>query len=201
MEHSPTFSAFLKTGTHDVHDKLDKRIMQLQPFASAENYRSFLRMQLRLHAAAESLYQDDVYQHMLPDLKLRSRLLAVLNDCQDLTLSTELQQQDKQSAATIVITDPYAGLGWIYTVEGSTLGAAMLLKHVKHALELSEAFGAQHMASHADGRATHWREFKAILDALELTDVQKEQALQGAIQAFQYANDSVEECMAEPATA
>jgi heme oxygenase len=133
----------------------------------------------------------------LPDLELRSRLQAVAADCSDLKISAELLKQDKQKADSIEINNPYTGLGWIYTVEGSTMGAAILLKQVKKNLELSETFGARHMAPHNEGRVIHWREFKELLDNLSLTELQKQQAVQGAIAAFEYTINSVDECMSE----
>ncbi|WP_430009593.1 biliverdin-producing heme oxygenase [Methylophaga lonarensis] len=192
---SETFSLYLKNGTSAIHEQLDKRIMQLNPFADNAHYQGFLRMQLRLHAAGEQVYQNAQLNTLIPDLKQRSRLNAVLQDCVDLNIATELQQHDQQLGQQFTITDSYAGLGWLYTIEGSTLGAAMLLKHVKNSLNLSETFGASHMAAHSDGRATHWREFKAILDNLDLNDLQRKQALDAAKQAFYFVTEAVEDLM------
>ncbi|MCU4675294.1 biliverdin-producing heme oxygenase [Catenovulum sp. 2E275] len=197
MEKQLNLSERLKSGTEQQHRQLDKRIMQSQPFADLNSYQGFLRMQLRLHAAAESLYKANFYANLLPGLVFRSRLKAVIADCHDLKIDTDLQQQDLQQATTINITNPYYGLGWLYTVEGSTMGAAMLLKQVKKCLQLSETFGARHMAAHDDGRVIHWREFKTLLDKLDLTELQQQQALDGAVAAFDYTINSVEVCMPE----
>lgn len=189
------FSVYLKEGTHAIHDQLDQRVMQLNPFADNAHYQGFLRMQLRLHTAGEQVYNNTQINNLIPEVAQRSRLNAVLQDCKDLAVPIELQQQDKQIGQLFKITDPYAGLGWLYTIEGSTLGAAMLLKHVKNSLGLSETFGASHMAAHSDGRATHWREFKAILDSLMLNDLQRKQALDAAKQAFYFVTESVDQVM------
>ena len=77
----------------------------------------------------------------------------------------------------------------------------MLLKHVKNQLNLSETFGASHMAAHSDGRATHWKQFKAMLDQLELTPAQREKAITGATQAFIFVTDAVNDVMIDDAVA
>lgn len=188
-------SVYLKSGTHAIHEQLDNHVMQLNPFADVTHYQGFLRMQLHLHTAGEPAYQDAVLQALIPDLASHSRLSAVLKDCEDMGVPLSIQQQDQQLAHSIKIAEPYAGIGWLYTIEGSSLGAAMILKHVKNSLDLSETFGAHHMAAHADGRATYWREFKAMLDALELNDFQRIHALNGAIQAFNFVTNTVNEIM------
>ncbi|WP_075179237.1 biliverdin-producing heme oxygenase [Neptunomonas phycophila] len=191
-------SELLKTHTQPRHSVLDKRIMQLKPFANYVHYQSFLRMQLRLHSAVEPIYQDAVLMGLIPRLKDRCRTRAVLLDCADLSIPEVLQLDDQHVAGAITITDPYIGLGWLYTVEGSTLGAAMLLKHVKHSLNLSEHNGARHMTSHANGRTKHWRAFKEAINALSLTKDQRERVVEGANQAFAFALESVEATMAQP---
>ncbi|HEC75102.1 MAG TPA: heme oxygenase [Methylophaga aminisulfidivorans] len=188
-------SLALRERTHDLHEILDKRVMQLNPFADTAHYGGFLRMQLRLHAAAEWLYHDENMVQLIPDLKNRSRLNAVQHDCDDLGVPKTEQHIDLNIADSVDIGTIYQGIGWLYALEGSTLGAAMLLKHVKHQLNLSETHGASHMAAHNDGRATHWKQFKAMLDALPLTPEQREQALTGATQAFIFVTRAVNEVL------
>lgn len=201
MTEQLTLSNALRSETHDLHEVLDKRVMQLNPFADSEHYRGFLRMQLRLHTAAEPLYHNTKLLDLIPDLSGRSRLNAVLADCEDVGLNKTLLTEDQRIACYIRITDEYEGIGWLYALEGSTLGAAMLLKHVKNQLNLSEDFGASHMAAHSDGRATHWKQFKAMLDQLELTQAQREKALTGATQAFLFVTDAVNDVMTDDAIA
>ena len=73
--------------------------------------------------------------------------------------------------------------GWLYVAEGSNLGAAFLLKAAA-SLGLDADFGARHLAGHSDGRAQHWREFIAVLDALRLTPEEDERVIAGAEAAF-----------------
>lgn len=193
--HHLPLSAFLKHGTASVHDTLDKRIMELAPFANRERFARFLRVQVRLHHAAAPLYRENpVLARLLPGLWERSRLDAVVADCEDLGVDPALLEHDK-TAATVRVEDNAEALGWLYTCEGSTLGAAILLKVARDRLGLSEHFGARHLAGHPAGRAPHWRHFKAALDDIALCDGERERALAGAREAFSFVRGAVEELM------
>ncbi|WP_185266860.1 biliverdin-producing heme oxygenase [Halopseudomonas xiamenensis] len=189
-------SLHLKNGTTALHESLDQRIMALAPFSSRERFVCFLRMQLRLHLVTSPLYQNAELQQRLPGLGERNRLDAILLDCADFDVTEEQLAEDRSAAATVWIEPGEAALGWLYTHEGSTLGAAFLLKHARDQLGLSETHGARHLAGHAEGRGLHWRRFKEELDAIELTAAQREQALVGARQAFAFVRASVESLMA-----
>ena len=189
-------SIWLKEGTTSTHESLDKRIMSLAPFDNLERYSCFLRTQSRLHQAISDWFHNEEIQSWLPGLKERDRSEEVVLDCHDFDMTADQLQQDKQAAADINIADPYAALGWLYTVEGSNLGAAILLRYARKELGLSEQFGARHLAAHNSGRGEHWLQFKQAMDGLELNDSQREMALDGAKQAFSFARNNVEQLLA-----
>ncbi|AFT69661.1 Heme oxygenase [Alloalcanivorax dieselolei B5] len=189
-------STFLKDGTSQEHERLDRRIMTLAPFADRERYTLFVRTQTRLQRVASPLYQSERLARWLPGLAARDRLSAALSDCADLGVSVGALEDDRRAAEGVGAGDDYAALGWLYTVEGSNLGAAFLLKHAKSELGLSETFGARHLAGHDDGRGLHWRRFKEVLDALMLSHDERRQALQGALDAFGFAREGVEVLLA-----
>ncbi|MEY1661704.1 biliverdin-producing heme oxygenase [Isoalcanivorax beigongshangi] len=195
MSNTP-LSEFFKDGTRAQHELLDTRIMALSPFADRERYALFVRTQARLQRVASPLFQSEQLGQWLPDLAGRDRLAAVLADCADLGVTAEALEEDRLATAGVSVSDDYAALGWLYTVEGSNLGAAFLLKHAKSQLELSETFGARHLAGHDDGRGLHWRRFKDTMDGLELSAEQRQRALQGALDAFMLAREGVEALLA-----
>src|SRR5690606_29607066 len=80
------------------------------------------------------------------------------------------------------VTAPEA-LGWLYVSEGSTLGAAFLLKEVNEKLGLNGEFGARNLAAYPDGRAKVWKRFVASLDAPELNGTQ-DRVIAGALAAY-----------------
>lgn len=191
------FSEWLKQGTSSTHESLDHRIMALQPFADRQRYALFVRTQLRLHRAVSDWYQHAGLQQRLPMLNERDRLQAVMADCTDFGVTQTQLGQDLRAAEAVISQDPDQAIGWLYTVEGSNLGAAFLLKYAKTELQLSEDFGARHLAAHKDGRGLHWRQFKAALDQLPLSAAQQQAALQGAKDAFAFARANVEELLTQ----
>lgn len=181
----------LAEATRPMHSELDKLIMAGQPFASRENYTCFLRMQYRLHRAADPLFHHAAYAVMLPDLPERRRLPALMDDL--IALGVERPEKDASPFADGI--DPATGLGWLYVIEGSNLGAAILLK-LAAKLDLTPGFGASHLATPEDGRAGHWRGFVSALDAAELDDNQERRAVEGAKAAFAHALVLTRECFA-----
>lgn len=189
-------SVYVKEETTTRHDSLDKRIMELAPFTSVERYRLFVRMQARLQWVTSALYQKPELQQFFADLNERGRMAPVLADCEDLGISAAEQATDKAVAMAVTIPDIYQAIGWLYANEGSNMGAGFLIKLAKQNLNMHEEFGARHLAGHPDGRARHWREFKAGMDALSLTDAQRDAVAEGARNAFLFVRAAVEELLA-----
>ncbi|KAF1047394.1 MAG: hypothetical protein GAK38_01913 [Xylophilus sp.] len=134
----------------------------------------------------EALYADPVLNVLLPGLRERSRLALVEQDLADLGAQTEgtaLPAPAFAPAAGAPATNMATALGWLYTVEGSNIGAAFLLKAAA-GLGLDAGFGARHLAPHADGRAAHWRDFIAQLDEVRLSAAEESRVDAGAQAAF-----------------
>lgn len=182
--------ARLRQASRAAHARLDDRIMAEDPFADRARYLRLLRMQHGFHRAAEPFFRDPALGRLLPDLAARSRLALVAQDLRDLGAAPEgpdLPAADHQARPV----DLGEALGWLYVAEGSTLGAAFLLKEARR-LGLSDAFGARHLAGHPEGRGRHWRRFTAALDAAPLTLAQEARAVAGATAAFAHALALVE---------
>ena len=147
-------------------------------------------------STTSALYQKPELQQYFADLNERGRMAPVLADCVDLEISAEEQALDKATALVIDIPDIYHAIGWLYANEGSNMGAGFLIKLAKQNLNMHEEFGARHLAGHPDGRSRHWREFKAGMDALALTDAQRDAVAEGARNAFTFVRAAVEELLA-----
>jgi len=174
------------------HQRVDDEVMQAAPFASRQNYARFLRFQYRLHRRVAPLYGAPAFQALLPDLASRERLSRVESDLLDLGLA-------RPEVAHLEAAEPAAALpealGWLYVVEGSNMGAAFLLKAAIK-LDLSERFGARHLAAHPEGRGLHWRRFTEALDAISLTPEEDRRAEAATISAFSHVLDLVGEELA-----
>jgi heme oxygenase len=172
----------LKSRTNDTHDRLDRSIMAENPFSSRERYSLFLQVQYAFHRDIDAPYRSPHLQALLPDLAGRRRFDLIAQDLADLGLrapGTDAEPAFSSSPDTDIPT----AIGWLYVAEGSSLGAAFLLKEARN-LGLSETFGARHLAAAPEGRGLHWRTFTAALDALELSEEEEDRVIAGAQSAF-----------------
>lgn len=187
-----TRTARLRAQTNVLHKKLDQRLQSERPFESLERYRLYLLVQAEFHNALAPIYADKRLNALIPGLAACARANAVRQDMLDLGL-TPLALDPH--ASTKPISD---ALGWLYVCEGSTLGAAFLLKFAA-ALGLTEKFGARHLGAAPEGRAEHWRRFSAALDAVELPEAAETRAEFGANAAFCFVYELVEQHFAPDA--
>ena len=175
----PTRSQRLKAATATLHDTLDQRIMALDPFASPERYVRFLRAQQAFHDALAPLYAASALRALVPDLAERDRSAAITADVADLALPMPCVPD----AEPVEHVDMSTSLGWLYVAEGSSLGAAFLLKAAQR-IGLSAGHGARHLAGHPEGRAAHWRRFTGRIDAAAMTPQDEERMIAAARDAF-----------------
>jgi len=176
----------LKRETHALHEQLDTGIAAREPFTDRDRYAAFVEVQYRFYAGIEPLYRHPGMADLIPGLPSRSRLDAAREDLAHLG-------RPVPDVAPLPIPDGEA-LGWLYVSEGSTLGAAFLLKAVE-AIGLDEQHGARHLAAAPEGRGRHWRDFKDALNAVMLTPEEDEAVVAGALAAFGHVRGLVAEVM------
>lgn len=172
----------LKALTHEIHDRLDKSIMEASSFDSLEGYGRFAGVQWTFHRDIDALYDDAGLIALLPGLAERRRVALIAADLADLGRATppvETPPVFPPDQAADVAT----ALGWLYVAEGSNLGAALLRKEAAK-LGLSDIYGARHLAPSGGGPAAHWRVFTAALDAAVLSPEEEDRAVAGANAAF-----------------
>ncbi|GGZ34930.1 biliverdin-producing heme oxygenase [Asticcacaulis endophyticus] len=181
----------LKAMTTGTHDRLDKSVMAGDPFASRGNYAKFLKVQYLFHRDIAALYQAAELDSLLPDLAGRRRFEVVTQDLTDLGV-VDIQGLEVSPARFVAgdAVDVPTALGWLYVAEGSSLGAAFLLKFAAK-LDLNAEFGARHLAPADEGRGLHWRTFTAALDSVDLTPDEELRVVAGAEDAFVSVHDRV----------
>lgn len=93
-------------------------------------------------------------------------------------------------AATPVSNDTSELLGTLYVIEGSSLGARIILRHARD-LGFHETHGARHLSAQT-GSTQNWKDFIALLDHAPDFDLKRaaraaNQTFLGAADAFQRA--------------
>lgn len=86
------------------------------------------------------------------------------------------------------ITSGAEALGALYVVEGSSLGARHISRHLQAGLGLDAASGASFFAGHGEQTGPWWLRFKAVLEQQLVTPEQQALAVQGACQTFASLN-------------
>ena len=172
----------LKERTASAHQRLDRRIMSADPFASRERYALFAKVQHGFHREIAALYVNPKLSRLVPDLAARQRLGLIVQDLADLGVAAATYESAPRFSVEADVDIPTA-LGWLYVAEGSNLGAAFLLKEAGK-IGLSDTFGARHLAAAPEGRGAHWEHFTAALDAAPLSQVEEQRSIFGAETAF-----------------
>lgn len=170
----------LKLQTADEHERMHALMAKADVFSSVEKYALFTLSQYYFQLEIEHLFQQDQVALHITDLDIRGRSAQALLDLQDLGIHPQ-----GQTLESLNVTFP-AALGWIYVSEGSTLGAAFLFKQAQQRLGLSAENGARNLAAYPEGRAKVWKRFVQALDQAELSPSQKDEVIQGALDAFKY---------------
>lgn len=80
-------------------------------------------------------------------------------------IETDLAQLASQSAAALSTYHPFTtvdvafALGYMYVLEGSTLGGRVILKHLASRLPVDERFGGAFVAGYGNETAAKWKTF------------------------------------------
>lgn len=112
----------LRAATAQAHERLDACARRVN-LADPERYGRFLQAQAGPVMALEAALQDFGVARLLPDWPLRSRTAALRHDLEYLRLLTE-------SSPAIRLTSAPQAFGTLYVLEGSRLGARVLLQQI-----------------------------------------------------------------------
>lgn len=158
----------LRAHTAEAHGRLDTLTGEL---GTLEDYQSFLVRSHRFRQVAEACAGSALWSPLilLPD---------IARDLADLRV-----MEPPEPRIALDLSTPSECLGASYVLEGSALGARLLLRRAI-ALGLSAEFGARHLA-HQSGDKGRWKSFLALLDAPGSVD--RAETLQGARRMFEAA--------------
>ena len=165
----------LLSATSALHGEVDGRFSG--PFDTDKNaYSAFLVMLARAVPPLERALEEGGVQRLLPDWRLRRRADALERDLDILGVS-------KPTAIAVDVTRDEARLfGRLYVLEGSRLGAKLLVKRARENAEV-EVRAATNYLAHGAG-ADFWRSFLQRLENSEAVAASPERTMLGAREAF-----------------
>jgi heme oxygenase (biliverdin-IX-beta and delta-forming) len=115
----------LRTATAQVHERLDSYARRVN-LANRQNYGRFLQAQSGPVKALEAALEQFGVAQLLPDWSLRSRTTALEHDLEYLHVRPE-------SCPPVCLTSAAQASGTLYVLEGSRLGARVLLEQILNA--------------------------------------------------------------------
>lgn len=163
----------LRAQTAAAHEKLDAAVGD---FESVQSYARYCRGILRFRAPVEAALQDAI-PNGIDGWQPVSLIDALKSDLRDLGLP------DQDDDAADYRLDFDHALGALYVLEGSSLGARILIQRAA-ALGFSERHGAKHLALQTGDR-TNWPRFVDILERHGENNT--DAVIRGANDAFAFA--------------
>lgn len=176
----------LREATHLQHEALERRSNVLGRIVAPDARRTLVEGFHRLHASLEpglARWLDDVESL---DFEERRRAPWLVRDLEVLAGRVEIDPAAPAPGSRL------EALGWLYVLEGSTLGGRVIRKQVAASdggmdgLGFLDPYGAR--------QGERWKSFLAVLEREARSEGDVETVVAGARNAFRYA----EACLAEP---
>ena len=145
----------LKRATDDAHARVEGIVQGAGMFASHEGYRRYLDATFAMRARYERLLDDSGAAGLWPEWPSRKIADLVAQDIADLGGVAPAAEISQQTLSTAEL------LGVLYVLEGSSLGARVLVRSVAE-MGLTASSGARHMYRQAGDRDA-WRSFMKIM--------------------------------------
>jgi heme oxygenase (biliverdin-IX-beta and delta-forming) len=159
----------LKAETRQAHDHMERVVDIEARVSSITAYRQLLARFYGLHAVWEAEAKAIIADPWL--LTGRTRTPLLMRDLAALGAGPD-EIRDLPLCPPLLRTPVLAeALGALYVVEGSTLGGAVVAKHVERTLGLGAANGCAYFRSHGAAVGAMWRDFKARLLAFSSPEI------------------------------
>lgn len=183
MTEQEHFLIELRKETEENHRKLEAAPLSkllLSEEVSTEDYTRYLHYMREVITYHEQNVIPLIAQYF-PDMAQRSKLNAIEEDLRTLPASNQIGETYHPS--TTWATVPFA-MGYMYVMEGSTLGGRILLKHIKEKLGFDEHNGARFFSGYGDVTGRYWKTFLDIFSRYAIKGNHAQEVIEGAKAAF-----------------
>lgn len=148
----------LKRATNEAHERVESIVRDAGMFQSLEGFRRYLAATFEMRSRYEQLLDENGAERVWADYPSRKIAELVAQDIADLGGALGNAEQ-----ADLKIRTAGELFGIMYVLEGSSLGARVLVKSAAD-LGLTSGFGARHLFKQAEDRGA-WRSFIAAMSA------------------------------------
>jgi heme oxygenase len=171
----------LRKGTADIHRLIEERVPVFREGFNLEDYAQLVESFFGFWAPVEERLSK-LASLRDPDLALESRFKCSLLKEDLLVLGRDPATVRQCERLPRLDTFPQ-GLGCLYVLEGSTLGAQIISRRLAEKLHVSEGLGASFFNAYGGSVGVRWMEFKRYVSA-SLMPEQADIAVEAARQTF-----------------
>jgi heme oxygenase len=176
--------ARIRAATHPQHVALEARAAILERVATPAGYAALIGLFTALHASYEPQFARFAvrFAELGFSLEARSKRALLEQDCSRIRERFSIDAVSPAATFDFPPVDTAAGaVGWLYVLEGSTLGGMVIAGHVAAALAIPTAYYGAYGAR----SAAMWRDFHAFVRAYVAAEPDSEPAIiSGARAAF-----------------
>ncbi|MCC2654941.1 MAG: heme oxygenase-like protein [Panacagrimonas sp.] len=158
----------LRAETALAHRDLEARIDLVDESLDVPRYVQLLR-NFRSAVAAYEAVAGPALPMALRGMFEARRKTALL-DADLLHFGTVAPSPDLADIGRVIGHDAHAAIGAMYVFEGSTLGGAVVARHLEHQLGLCTLQGRRYFTPYPGRTGAMWREFKECVDDLACDD-------------------------------
>lgn len=151
----------LKANTADLHERIESR---LEIFSPGYDVQTYTRLLERFYGFWQPLETELCKLSGLAasTLDLESRLKAHLLEADLRRLGAEPERLARCTRLPGVQTF-FAGLGCMYVLEGSTLGAQFIARHLRERFGIDESSGGAFFNAYGGSAGKRWSDFRTFL--------------------------------------
>jgi heme oxygenase len=153
----------LRKGTADIHQLIEQRVPIFREGFNLEDYTRLVESFFGFWTPVEERLSKWASLRD-PDLALESRFKCSLLREDLLILGRDPASVPQCDRLPRLDTFPQ-GLGCLYVLEGSTLGAQIISRHLQEKLQLSAGSGASFFNAYGGSVGARWLEFKRFVSA------------------------------------
>lgn len=159
---------YLKTHTADLHRQTEAAFNLPHACESTSNYATLLRTLLGVYRPLEARLDRLDWSRAGIDWPSRRKTALIEKDLSVLNASDVVDPH--AGVQSIDLADLPAAIGCIYVIEGSTLGAQFICKHIARTLKLTPDTGAAFFTGYGEATREQWNTLKDAANAFVADD-------------------------------
>lgn len=167
-----------------MHQKLEESSLSqklMSTDVSIDNYMAYMQKMKPVIRFSETNIFPKI-EEIIPDVHDRQKFHLIQKDldffAKDETETTQPYKPFSQASVPFM-------LGYMYVIEGSTLGGRVILKHLAPRLKINEDNGGKFFAGYKEDTSAKWKSFLQYFSNYAVTNNCENEIISGANYAFE----------------